>query len=131
MYASQPVATIEYTPKTSLNYSCMHCLVTILDTVDRPNLICEKELPTDFKTQLSTVPLPKICNVNKNQLLMLDNVMLLVHLGHAKVTLKFIFCESLAAPIVNGADFRDQHVNAIRPKHMLADIDSGDFIPII
>lgn len=64
---------------------------------------------------VSTIPLPNICNTNKNPLQMLGTIKMLVHLGRTKVILKFIVCGILASSAIIGADICVQHMRTIRP----------------
>lgn len=57
---------------------------------------------------------------------MLGTIKLRVHLGHTNINIKFIVCETLAAPAIIGKDFCDQHVKAKRPKQRLEELKSGN-----
>lgn len=101
----------------------MHRLVFILDTGAGPNFIRKSELPTGLETQLSTKPLPNICDANKNPLQMLGVIKLRVHLGHTQVTLKFIVCKTLAPSTIIGAGFCERSVNSIQLTQKLVELE--------
>lgn len=62
---------------------------------------------------------------------MLGTIKLYIHLGHTRVALKFIVCDTLTASTIIGAGFCDQHVKEIKPKQKLVELESGDCIPIV
>lgn len=83
----------------------MHPLESILDTGAGPTFISKKELLYGVVTQMSARPLSNICKVNKNLLKMLRTIKFQVHLGHWRVVLNFIVCDTLAASATIGTDF--------------------------
>lgn len=100
----------------------MNRLVSILIREAKPNFISRNELPSWFETQMSTELLPNIYNANKSPLRILGIIKLRVHLGHTRVVLKFIVCETLVASAIIGTDFCDQHVKAIRPNQKFLEL---------
>lgn len=90
---------------TGLDYFCMHCLVTILDTGARPNFIDKKKIQIGFNTKIYAGPLQNICNANRNRLWMLGTTNFRVYLDHKSVALKLIVWNTLAAFATVGASF--------------------------
>ena len=104
--------------------------VAILDTGAGPNFIHRDALPPDVEV-LKQGQLPSIADANNRPLSMSGRVDLFVQLGYTRVRAEFLVCERLAAPMIIGADFCDQHVEAILPRRRTVELTDGTTIPIV
>ena len=104
--------------------------VAILDTGAGPNFIHRDALPPDVEV-LKQGQLPSIADANNRPLTMSGRVDLVVQLGYTRVRAEFLVCERLAAPMIIGADFCDQHVEAILPRRRTVELTDGTTIPMV
>ena len=105
--------------------------LSVLDTGAGPNFIRKKALPAGDLSLLSYGPLPDIADANSNPIQVKGIMRLLVRLKTRAYWVEFIVCDSLAAPVMLGCDFSDEHVEAILPRQRLVELADGTTIPIV
>lgn len=103
--------------------------LTVLDTATRPNIFWFDELPTEVQHIIQAGPLQKKCDAYSRLLRMNGRINLAKGLCNAELKVKFIVFQSLAAPLIMGADFCDWHDETIRAKLKLVQQDDGTSIP--
>ena len=108
----------------------MQRMLAILDTGAGPNFIRRSELPKGSEAFMASGPLPNICDANNNPLRTIGMTKLPVRLGRLLVRVEFIVCDTLAAPVILGADYCDKFVEAIRPRQKLVELEDGSSVPI-
>lgn len=114
-----------------LEYTCMHRLVTILETEAEATFISKIDLPAGQETQLFSKSVLNICNTNKNPWRIFDIIKLQDHPGDTRVTLKFLVCETMVASTIDSADFCDQHDKTMPPKIRLVELNGGNYSFVI
>ena len=114
-----------------LAFSVRRRYVVVLDTGAGPNFINITELDQDVHELIEKKDLPDIYDANNRPLSLMGTITLSVRLGSYSLSLPFIVCANLAAPAILGADFCDQHVEAIRPRMRSVELADGSCIPIL
>ena len=114
-----------------LSYSLMRRMLTILDTGAGPNLIREDELDGDLTDLVKKKSTPELYDANKNPLEVTGTIDLTVQLGTRTLVAPFLVVPKLAVPALLCADFCDEHVETIRPRRRIVELDDGTTIPIV
>ena len=112
------------------NRLLMRKILIVVDTMAGPNFIRKCELPPGAKINTST-NLPEVSDANVNPIQMLGTAQQVVRLGHRVMSLTFIVCRTLAAPLILGCDFCDRFVEAIFPRQKTILMDDGNTVSII
>ena len=106
-------------------------MLTILDTGAGPNLIRKDELDGDLTDLVKKKSTPELYDAKKNPLEVTGTIDLTVQLGTRTLVTPFLVVPKLAVPALLGADFCDEHVEAIRPRRRIVELDDGTTIPIV
>jgi len=106
-------------------------MLTILDTGAGPNLIREDELDGDLTDLVKKKSTPELYDANKNPLEVTGTIDLTVQLGTRTLVASFLVVPKLAVPALLCADFCDEHVETIRPRRRIVELDDGTTIPIV
>lgn len=113
-----------------------HCYLkfrvsAILDTGASPNLVCRPELADELDKHIMHGLFPDICNANNKPIPMFGTFKLSVKLGSFFADVKFILCQSPAAPVILGANFCDCLVEEILPRKKLIELDGDSKVQIV
>ena len=65
----------------------------------------------------------KVRDANNQALVIVGRINLTVQLGMKSSIVTFYVVDKLATPIILGCDFCDRHVEAIRPRRRLVELD--------
>lgn len=106
--------------------------VTVLDTGAGPSFIRRDALPDKIEPFLRKTQSPsKIVDANKRRVEIEGTIDLSVELGGRIESVRFNVVPRLAVEVILGCDFCDKHVEAIRPRKRLVELDDGTTIPIV
>lgn len=95
----------------------MCTLHAFLDTGAVLNLVHSNMLPLGWRHAFNTqTPLPKLCDANRRPLKLLGVVNLRFRLINAHYRVDFFVGPTLAAPLIIGTSFMDQHVDGVVEK---------------
>ncbi len=73
----------------------------------------------------------RVRDANRRQLHLCGTIQLLVTIGTRSQLVTFYVADHLAAPVILGCDFCDDHVEAIRPRKRVIELADGTTVPII
>ena len=73
----------------------------------------------------------RIKDAGNRNVRILGKITLAVILGHRVETISFYVVERLKLQIILDCDFCDRHVEAIKPRQRLIEIDDGTTVPIL
>ena len=106
--------------------------VAVLDTGAGPSFIRRDVLPEDIGAFIRKEPTaPKIIDANKRKVEIDGVIDLSVNIGGRVETVRFNVVPRLAVDVIIGCDFCDKHIEAIRPRKRLVEIDDGTTVPIV
>ena len=106
--------------------------VAVLDTGAGPSFIRRDVLPDDIGAIIRKDPTaPKIIDANKRKVEIDGVIDLSVNIGGRVETVRFNVVPRLAVDVIIGCDFCDKHIEAIRPRKRLVELDDGTTVPIV
>lgn len=107
-------------------------VLTDLDTGEASSFIRKSLIQKEHYDKIR--PLAREVHVpdsNKRPLVHSGQIRLPVRLGDRTELVLFYVTERLAAPALLGFDFCDKHVEAIRPRKRIVELDKGTTVPIV
>ena len=106
--------------------------ITVLDTGAGSSFVKKATLSLEvLKTMKSLPEQVRVRDANNRRLNILGTVELNVRIGNREDKVNFYVVERLATDFILGCDFCDRHVEAIRPRKRLIELDDGTTIPIV
>lgn len=105
--------------------------LSVLDTGAALDVINPDLIPPPLWKSIRFGRALDIADANNQPIRTYGYINFVVGLGTSSELVKFIVCESLAAPIVLGCDFCDHCVEAIRPPKRIVEMTDGSLIPIV
>lgn len=102
-----------------------------MDTGAGRNFIRRSELPPEDLRHALMEELPEIWDANKNPIRTAGALELLVRLGVLVLSVEFIVCEVLAAPVVLFCDYCDRLIETIRPCVREVELEDGSIRQIV
>ena len=74
---------------------------------------------------------PNIRNASGKSVPIVGTIDLMVQIGTSSEYVKFYVAENLATSVILGCDFCDRHVEAIKPRLAIVEMDDGSTVPIV
>ena len=106
--------------------------VAVLDTGAGPSFIKRDALPDGIDDLIRKDPsATRIVDANKRNVEVEGTLDLSVNIGGRVEVVKFNVVPRLAVDVIIGCDFCDKHVEAIRPRRRLVELDDGTTVPIV
>ena len=115
-----------------LHKSSLARFVVVLDTGAGSSFIRQALIPESHRKLIK--PLDSEFNVkdaNNRRVVITGTINLAVQVGTRQDVVKFNVVERLGTDIILGCDFCDKHVEAIRPRKRLVELDDGSSVPIL
>ena len=106
--------------------------ITVVDTGAGSSFVKQEALSPEVLKTLKPLPEQvRVRDANNRRLNILGTVELNVRIGNRQDKVNFYVVERLATDFILGCDFCDKHVEAIRPRKRLIELDDGTTIPIV
>ena len=106
--------------------------IIVLDTGAGSSFVKKEALsPEVFKTMKPLPEQVRVRDANNRRLNILGTVELNVQIGNRQDKVNFYVVERLATDFILGCDFCDKHVEAIKPRKRLVELDDGTTIPLV
>jgi len=106
--------------------------VTVLDTGAGSSFIRTDELPNRLREEIK--PLTDEANVRNasgKPVHIRGTITLSVNLGCRTDEVTFMVVDNLATAVILGCDYCDKHIEAIRPRRRMVEMDDGCMVPIV
>jgi len=106
--------------------------VAVLDTGAGPSFIKRNVLPHGINHLLrKSTSETKIVDANERQVEVDGVIELSVIIGGRVESVQFNVVPRLAVDVIIGCDFCDKHIEAIRPRKCIVELDDGTAVPIV
>ena len=106
--------------------------LSVLDTGAGSSFIRRSDLPPNADKRIVKLDAKmRVRDANNRLLPIVGKVALFVRLGSRLERITFYVSDRLAAPVILGCDFCDTHVEAIRPRRRVVELDDGTTVPIV
>ena len=105
--------------------------LTILDMGAGSNFVRADTLPPGWESLMIPGEVTTIADENGRPFRTIGQIQLVVRLGSRTMKCKFVVCERLVAPVIQGCEFNDRFFEAIYPRRTLVELDDGTNVPIV
>ena len=115
-----------------LHKSSLARFVVVLDTGAGSSFIRQALIPESYRKHIK--PLDDQFNVkdaNNRRVVIAGTINLTVQVGKRREVVKFNVVERLGTDVILGCDYCDKHVESIRPRKRLVELDDGSTVPIL
>ena len=110
----------------------MTCKTVVVDTGAGTSFIRKAILPRSILDKVQPLAIrTDIRDANNRRVQILGTVNLVLRIGNRSETVRFNVCERLGTDVIVGYDYLDKHVEAIRPRKRLIELDDGTSVPIL
>jgi len=114
------------------NQIAMNKFAATLDTGAGSSFIKRSVIPGTLENEIKPLTEDiRVKDANNRSLNILGTISLQVQVGSRAEAISFYVVERLATSVILGCNFCDKHVEAIRPRLRLVEMDDGTTIPII
>ena len=106
--------------------------VVILDTGAGSSFITLGSIPQAMRKEIHTLKdEPNIRNASGKSVPIVGTIDLMVQIGTSSEFVTFYVSENLATSVILGCYFCDHHVEAIKPRLTVVEMDDGSMVPIV
>ena len=106
--------------------------MTVLDTGAGSSFIRLGEIPHGMRDRIQPLPSEaNIRNASGKPVPIMGTIDLQVQIGSTLEKVTFLVADKLAVAVILGCDFCDKHVEAIKPRLKIVEMDTGSIVPIV